>query len=78
MRLLRRETGRSAARACQVEFDETGRVSNVTALQEVAWAARRSGPSLGACLLALDVLSQGPLFAVYGPFHDGRVDHGPS
>ena len=78
MRLLRRETGQSAARGCQVEFDENGRVPDITAPREVARAVRRSGPSPDTCLLAPDVLFQGRLFAVHGPFYDGRVGHGSS
>ena len=78
MQLLRRETGQSAARGCQVEFDEKGRVSNITAPQEVTWPVRRGGPSLDTCLLAPDVLFQGRLFAVHGPFYDGWVGHGSS
>ena len=74
MRLSRREKGQSAARGCQIEFDENGPVSDITAPQEVVGAeqAKRSWPgrlsSSAGCSLP------GPVPAVRGPVNDGRVE----
>lgn len=64
MRLFRRGPGPSASPGCQVEFDEKGRVSNITAPQPGGWAAKRNGGTTyytrraGSLLEATEILKR--------------------
>lgn len=64
MRLLRKGTRQSAAPGCQVEFDEKGRVSNITVPQSGGWAAKQNGGATyytrrtGSLLEATEILKR--------------------